>query len=415
MVHRARRPEMVPRRRDRPHRAQHARSARPRLSERDARARQAAHHLALDRRCRRNAENICRVGADGGDCCVSSGRKARECRGEPAEREVGMAKICKVLVVEDHEGIRAVLGDALKTEGYDFTLVDSAGDVRGALDSGDHDVVVIDLPLAEGDAFALAEAAQADGVGVILTTGDQRLFPEADAASAGLLALRARPLPHHHPGVFRRAGDQLANAATAETWDVAQPVLHPLDLAGRLVQEDLCLLLAEGGPYRLVAASLCSPARWRLADKIGRPLGAIHDPVPGYGAKLAAPVERFFALLKPGKLVWRLNWGIVDDPAPFQPGAREAAAPVTPVHPGGRPWLRAERPTLQRLPATGAVVFTIRTHITGLAAAIRSRTSALELAAALRDMPADTRRYKHIAPIAPALLAWLDARAEYGG
>ena len=237
-------------------------------------------------------------------------------------------------------------------------------------------------------------------------------LPEADGASAELLALLARHLPHHHPAAFRRAGDQLVVRATAETWDVAQPALHPLDLAGRLVQEDLCLLLAEGGPYRLVAASLCSPARWRLADKIGQPLGAIHDPVPGYGAKLAAPVERFFALLKPGKLVWRLNWGIVDDPAPFQPVAREAAAPVTADNAGERLWLRVERQTLQRLPATGAVVFTIRTHITGLAAAIRSRTSALELAAALRDMPADTSRYKHIAPIAPALLAWLDARAE---
>ncbi len=57
------------------------------------------------------------------------------------------------------------------------------------------------------------------------------------------------------------------------------------------------------------------------------------------------------------------------------------------------------------------MVFTIRTHITRLEAAIRSRTSAVELAAALRDMPEDTRRYKQIAPIAPALLAWLDARA----
>ncbi len=236
-------------------------------------------------------------------------------------------------------------------------------------------------------------------------------LPESHAASVELLALLARHLPQHHPGVFRRAGDHLVNRATAETWDVAQPALHPLDLAGRLVQEDLCLLLSDGGPYRLVAASLCSPARWRLADKIGQPLGAIHDPVPGYGAKLAAPVDRFFALLKPGKLVWRLNWGIVDDPAPFQPVARAAAAPVTAENAGERLWLRVERQTLQRLLTTGAVVFTIRTHITRLEAAIRSRTSAVELAAALRDMPEDTRRYKQIAPIAPALLAWLDARA----
>jgi hypothetical protein len=55
------------------------------------------------------------------------------------------------------------------------------------------------------------------------------------------------------------------------------------------------------------------------------------------------------------------------------------------------------------------VVFTIRTHITRLDAAIGSRAAA-ELAAALRDMPEDSRRYKHIAPIAAPLLDWLDAR-----
>ena len=87
-----------------------------------------------------------------------------------------MAKICKVLVLEDHEGIRDVLGDALKTEGYDFTLISSAGDVQDALDNGGHDVVVIDLPLARGDPFVLAEAARANGLGIILTSGDQRLF-----------------------------------------------------------------------------------------------------------------------------------------------------------------------------------------------------------------------------------------------
>jgi hypothetical protein len=63
------------------------------------------------------------------------------------------------------------------------------------------------------------------------------------------------------------------------------------------------------------------------------------------------------------------------------------------------------------LPLSGAVVFTIGTHITALGAAIRSPTSATELASLIRGMPEATRRYKHIAPVAPALLAWLDARA----
>ena len=93
-----------------------------------------------------------------------------------------MAKICKVLVVEDHEGIRHVLGGALKTEGYDFTLVDSTGDVQDALDNGDHDVVLIDLPLDAGDPFTLAEAARANGLGVLLTSGDQRLYPKIESS-----------------------------------------------------------------------------------------------------------------------------------------------------------------------------------------------------------------------------------------
>jgi len=89
-------------------------------------------------------------------------------------------KICNVLVVEDHAGIRTVLADALKTEGYDFTLMDSAGDVGGVLDRGGHDVVVIDLPLEHGDGFALADAAREAGVGVVLTSGDQRLTPRVE-------------------------------------------------------------------------------------------------------------------------------------------------------------------------------------------------------------------------------------------
>lgn len=235
-------------------------------------------------------------------------------------------------------------------------------------------------------------------------------LPEAADAAAELLARLAAHLPEHHPATYRRDGDRLTNLATGERWDVARPALHPLDVAGRLVQEDFCLMRGAGDVYRLVAASLCSPARWRLADKLGHPLAEIHAPVAGYAAKLAAPVDRFFATLKAGRLVWRLNWGIVDDAAPFQPAAPPPKL-VTAATAGERLWLRVERQTLQRLPATGAVVFTIRTHITRLDAAIASRAAAGDLAAALRDMPEDSRRYKHIAPFAAALLDWLDARA----
>lgn len=240
-------------------------------------------------------------------------------------------------------------------------------------------------------------------------------LPEADAPAAELLALLTRHLPRHHGGLFRRSGDILINLATGERWDWARPTLHPLELAGRLVQEDFCLLAATDGRYRLVGAALCAPSRWRLADKIGRPLEDIHAPVPGYEARLAHPVERFFAVLKIDKPVWRLNWTIIDHPASFQPVRIAPTEPVTAATAGDALWLRVERQTLRRLPESGAVVFAIRTYITRLGAAIATAAIATELAALLRDAPAATLAYKHITPFAAALLAWLDARAHAGG
>jgi hypothetical protein len=237
------------------------------------------------------------------------------------------------------------------------------------------------------------------------------ILPEAEAPAAELLAVLVDHLPTHHPEFFARDGDALASLATGEQWDVAHPALHPLDLCGRLVQEDFCLLRATDGPYRLVGATLCSPSRWRLADKIGRPLAAIHAPVPGYHETLERPVDRFFAHLKPGRLVWRLNWTIVDHPEPFQPERLPVTAPITAENAGEHLWLRVERQTLRRLPATDAVVFTIRTYITRLDAAIADAATAAELASLLRTTPAATLAYKHIAPHMAALLAWLEARA----
>jgi hypothetical protein len=257
--------------------------------------------------------------------------------------------------------------------------------------------------------FAAALAAKQ----ALLATHHGEVFaalPEAEAPAAELLALLGRHLPRHHVAHFRRDGDRLCNLATAEAWNLARPGIHPLDLAGRLVQEDLCLLLAQAQTYRLVGASLCSPNRWRLGDKIGKPLAAIHDPVPGYTATLERPVDRFFARLTAERPVWRLNWGITDDPTPFQPVPREGTEAVTPHTAGDRLWLRVERQTLRRLPDTSAVVFTIRTHITRLDAAIATGVGASDLAAALRDMAPATQAYKHIAPLRPALLAWLDRR-----
>jgi hypothetical protein len=271
------------------------------------------------------------------------------------------------------------------------------------------------LPLAEWIELDEELADELAAKRKLLTTRHDEVFvalPEAEAPAAELLALLAEHLVQHHPTSFAWDGGQLLNKVTGDRWDLAGRALHPLDVAGRLVQEDFCLLEARGEAQVLVAGSLCSPARWRLRDKIGHPLREIHAPVPGYDATLGRPVDRFLTLLKPERPVWRLNWGVMDDPDAFQPAARAAPCPITDDTAGERLWLRVERQTLRRLRSTGAVVFTIRTHVTRLDAAIRTAGSAATLAAAIRDMPDAMSDYKRIAPVAPALLAWLDRVAE---
>jgi heme-dependent oxidative N-demethylase alpha subunit-like protein len=234
---------------------------------------------------------------------------------------------------------------------------------------------------------------------------------EADDGSRELLHLLAADLPRHYPAIYQRIGDRLLNRATDETWDIAAPAFHPLDLAGRLVAEDLCLMQASDDSYRLVAASLCTPNRWRLADKLGRPLDAIHASVPGYTAALDRPVGHFFAALKPDRILGRVNWGIADDPARFQPVARDVAA-IAAEDAGAALWLRVERQSLRRLPQSSAILFAIRTEITRLDRAVRTRADRIDLAGAIRDMSPAMLRYKHLTTVAPALLAWLDAPAD---
>jgi dimethylamine monooxygenase subunit A len=224
----------------------------------------------------------------------------------------------------------------------------------------------------------------------LLATRSESVFavlPEARAASVELLQLLARHLSRHFPNVYRLGDDgALTNHASNETWDIEIPPLHPLDLCGRLVAEDLCLLQASDAGYRLIGATLCFPNRWRLDEKIGQPLDVIHEPVPGFAPALERPVAHFFAALKPDRILARVNWGIADDPALFQPIGRDADAAITATNAGSALYLRIERQTLCRLPESQAALFTIRTEITPLDQVIATPADAIDLAGALRDM-----------------------------
>ncbi|WP_306132354.1 heme-dependent oxidative N-demethylase family protein [Roseivivax marinus] len=204
------------------------------------------------------------------------------------------------------------------------------------------------------DAFA-AQMAERER---LITTGREAVIAECPGARPAILeALEV--ILERLPEGYAREGDDVVrpDGATAQI-----DRTDPLATLGHLVQDDICIMQRPDGgdEHVLTAAVLCFPARWRLAEKIGRPLIAIHEPVPEYDSDLAPRVQRLFDGVRVGRPLWRVNELWTDNPTLFQPEP-----------PANRPkwrgaesrYLRSERQCLVRLPETGAVVFSIHTYM----------------------------------------------------
>jgi DNA-binding response OmpR family regulator len=86
-----------------------------------------------------------------------------------------MARVCKVLVVENDDYISEVLKEAFNEEGFLFTAVATGAEMEQKLEEDDYDIVMIDVTQpGDKDGFSLADIAHKQGCGVILTTGDHR-------------------------------------------------------------------------------------------------------------------------------------------------------------------------------------------------------------------------------------------------
>jgi hypothetical protein len=234
-------------------------------------------------------------------------------------------------------------------------------------------------------------------------------FAAETAERARLVAARPGEVLAELPGAAAACAELVAMVRTFMGRPPARGTLA--DLA-TLAQEDFCLLQqGPDGQYVLTAAILCFPAHWRLAEKLGRPLRAIHGPVPGFAERLAGPVDRFFTNLAVERPVWRANWSVVEEPTLFHPHARIPRHDVAPEDAGEKLWLRVERQTLRRLPESRAVVFTIRTLVRPLAELAADPAVARAMAARLRELEPGMAGYKGLPNFREPLLAWLDARA----
>lgn len=178
--------------------------------------------------------------------------------------------------------------------------------------------------------------------------------------------------------------------------------------AAAAVADDLCILIPdELGVPRLRAAVLCSPNRWRLADKMGGTMASIHAPVARYDEDLQSPVDAVIARLSPDRPLWRVNWGIANHPSLFQPDI----PPATPEMDPADMWFRIEWQTLRKLPESGGVLFTIRTYVEQLCNFFeRDYNIVHDFGDIVNKIPENVAQYKSIAPYRDALFAYLSSR-----
>ncbi|MGB2310512.1 MAG: heme-dependent oxidative N-demethylase family protein [Candidatus Puniceispirillaceae bacterium] len=220
-------------------------------------------------------------------------------------------------------------------------------------------------------------------------------LPAARAASAELLKLVTNHICKYHP-------------SPPLPFDPAQ---HPLEVAASLVPEDMLLLAPRGAAdsrnperilWHLEAAALAFPAHWVLAEKMDQPLQTIHQPVPHYDERLATPVDRFFTAMQIGPISSRLNWSLQIGDQLFTP-QRTARQPSTADKDLGTLFLRMENQTLRKLPQSGYVVFTIRTHLLPMKKWQDDRDALQSMLDMMHQMSPATQRYKGVELYAPII------------
>ncbi|MGH8017816.1 MAG: heme-dependent oxidative N-demethylase subunit alpha family protein [Opitutaceae bacterium] len=241
--------------------------------------------------------------------------------------------------------------------------------------------------------------------------GEARAFFAPQDPTGRLLAERARwiggadarryiALDDEGRGAFDEFRDKLRE------WGLRAPD-DMRELATALEPDVLLLAPDAESVLRLRGGALVFPTSWALEEKMGKPLQAIHAPVPGLNPGIGAQLDRMLPRLAPGAAWCRSNWGIAATDELNMHPSRALPAPALPLRPE-RLWLRVEHQALVALPQNRGLVFGIRLALHRLDEVVAGSAAVRRgLARALQTMTPELLRYKRIDAIAPELVAHL--------
>ncbi len=237
---------------------------------------------------------------------------------------------------------------------------------------------------------------------------ERRHWLRTDTARCAALLPGAEPLLEEAIAFAQRWSSLADGAAAASPGRSATAFARCLTL-GEAWEPDYLLLKPDAatGRFHLLGGCVCFPSSWRFEEKVGKPLEAIHTPVPHLNEQLASPTHNFLSRIKPGVAWCRANWGLSHSPELNQHPARGLPKLSPPLR-ADEVWLRVEDQALIALPESRGVLFGIRMTVIPLAEVKRHPAAARGLARALRTMPDAMLDYKSLLAAREELLRLIE-------
>jgi hypothetical protein len=274
-------------------------------------------------------------------------------------------------------------------------------------------------PPADGKPFRLNMGLRSLEAENWIEDGEDLLtqIPERISLATSARDVVYQELPGYHGAVkelISRVIDNLVTFHTA-TYRIEEdsltflPTSHTVDLTGddvllqvaSIIGEDLVVLSRENGEWTIVAGAVLFPSRWKLSEKVGKGMDAVHTPVPGYQSALAPYMTATFNKITVDRPVWRKNWSLHSTADLHQP---------TSIHAPAEPqdyWWRTERQTLTRSRDGDFLFFTIRNRAEPLSWIKESPETASLFAETLVSFLPETIEYKGLQRDHQAIIDYL--------
>ena len=224
-------------------------------------------------------------------------------------------------------------------------------------------------------------------------------LPGYRSAIEDLVALIAENLATFHTDRYEVSRESVRHLPTGASADLASS--DALLQIASIIGEDLVVLNREDGEWKIVAGAVLFPSRWKLSEKIGKGMDAVHTPVPGFATALAPFMTATFDKITADRAVWRKNWSLHSTPDLHQP---------TSIHVPANPdeyWWRTERQTLTRSRIGAFLYFTIRNRAEPLSWIKVNQESAALFADTLASFATETIEYKGLQRDHQAIIDYL--------